>query len=150
MGLFDDEQTTGTGDVEKNRLFETLDKEDAGGKNYWKFLVPIVLLVIIGIAAGVYFGGRRIGDNVRPDDDLYYAVYDNFLTEQKRTPTDLAFYYCGDYYSVDAMVEKKSVAPTKPEDTLNEFKATARRADGGWHVNAAAVGPKDKFVACQE
>src|SRR5215470_16507256 len=123
MGLFDDEQTTGTGDVEKNRLFETLDKENAGGKSYWKFLVPIVLVVIIGIAVGVYYGGRTaVGDKVRPDNDVYDAVYDNFLTDQKRTPTDLSFYYCGDYYSVDATVEKKTVAATKAEDTLTKFK----------------------------
>jgi hypothetical protein len=130
MGLFDDQQTTGAGDVEKNRLFETLDKESEGGKSYWKFLVPILVVVIAGIAVAVYFGGRRIGDSVRPDDDLYYAVYDNFLTQQKRTPTELSFYYCGDYYSADAMVEKKNVAPTKPEDTLTEFRTTARK-DGG-------------------
>ena len=150
MGLFDDQQTTGTGDIEKNRLFETLDKEDEGGKSYWKFLLPIIVVVIVGIAVAVYFGGRRVGDTVRPDDDLYYAVYDNILTVQKRTPTDLVFYYCGDHYSVDATVEKKTVAPTKPEDTLTEFKATARKADGGWQVNVVPIGPKDKFVACQE
>jgi hypothetical protein len=148
MSLFD-EETKGADGVEKNRLFETLDKEDEGGKNYWKFLVPILVVVIAGIAVVVYFGSRRVGDSVRPDDDLYYAVNDNFLTQQKRTPTDLSFYYCGDYYSVDAMVEKKDVPPTKPEDTLTEFKATARKGDGGWQVNASAIGPKDKFIACK-
>jgi len=149
MSLFDDE-TTGTDGVEKNRLFETLDKEDEGGKNYWKFLVPIVAVVIAGIALVVYFGSRRVGDSVRPDDDLYYAVYDNFLTQQKRTPTDLSFYYCGDYYSVDATMEKKDVAPTKPEDTLTKFKATARKTNGAWQVRVAGIAPKDKFTACEE
>jgi hypothetical protein len=149
MSLFEKEKK-GAGDVEKNRLFETLDKEDEVGKNYFKFLIPIVLVVFVGVAVVVYFGRLRVGDKVRPDDDLYYAVNDNFLTQQKRTPTDLSFYYCGDYYSVEATVEKKDVPPTKPEDTLTEFRATARKGDGGWQVNVAGIGPKDKFTPCQE
>ena len=148
MSLFDDE-TKGTDGVDKNRLFETLDKEDEGGKHYFKFLIPIVLIVIVGIALLVYFGRLHVGDKVRPDDDLHDAVNDNFLTQQKRTPTDMDFYYCGDFYAVDVTVEPKGVAPTKPEDAMTKFRATARKTAGVWQVSVA-IGPKDKFTACQE
>src|SRR5262249_13008939 len=122
MGLFDeiDEDTPATVDVEKNRLFETLEKEGRGIRDYLKVMLPIVVIAIGLIGAAIWFGLRTsVGDRVRPSNDLYDAAYDYLLTQQKRTPLDMAFYYCGDYYSIDANVEKRTVI-SKPEDNAVE------------------------------
>ena len=109
-----------------------------------------MFIVIAGIAAVVYFGRLHVGDKVRPDDDLYNTVNDNFLTQQKRTPTDMDFYYCEDYYAVDVTVKPKGVAPAKPEDAMTKFRAIARKTDQAWQVSVAPIGSMDRFTACKE
>ena len=153
MGLFDEiEETEYKDDIEKNRLFETHQRSSKSFWDYEKFLIPIILLVIGAVAAAVYFSLPRVGDKVHPPQDLYDAVYDDMLTREKRTATDMIFYYCGDSYTVDVTVESKGVASTKAEDKTTEFEVVAQKAeDGGWKITAAPLGPEfqNHLIPCR-
>jgi hypothetical protein len=152
MGLFDEiEETVVTDDDDKNRLFETHQKSGKSIRNYEKFFIPIVVLVIAAIAAVVYFSLPGVGDQVRPAQDLYDAVYDHMLTSEKRTATDMTFYYCDSFYTAKVTVEPKSTAPTKPEDVATQFKIVARKGDDGtWQISDTAVRPKEEITPCQQ
>ena len=151
MGLFDEtDESEYKDDTEKNRLFETQQREGRSIRDYLKFLLPIIVLVIVGIAAVFYFSLPSVGEQVRPPQDVYDAVYDHMLTEKRRTVSDMDFYYCDTFYTVNITVEPKPVAPTKPEDLALRFKAVARKNDGTWQVTTTSLDAKEKFVPCQQ
>ncbi len=151
MGIFDEIKEDSVSEDDKNRLFETQRREGTSARNYLKFLVPIVLLVITGIGAVFYFTLPSVGDKIRPPQDLYDAVYDHMVSEKKRTVSDMDFYYCDTFYTADITVEPKPVAPTTPEDLALRFTATARKSeDGTWQVTTNAIQSKEQFALCQQ
>jgi hypothetical protein len=150
MGLFDQpDENERKDDIEKNRLFETHQKS---GKSFWdyeKFLVPIVVLVIVAIAAAVYFSLPKVGDRVRAPQDLEDAVYDHMLTKEKRTASEMDFNYCDTFYTATITVEPKPLLPNKPADPVTQYKVVASKEEGGtWQINATPMQPKEQVVPC--
>jgi hypothetical protein len=151
MGLFDETEEVRPADDDKNRLFETHQRAGRSIRDYVKFLIPIVLVVIVGIAAVIFYSRPGVGDKVRPEQGLYDAVNDHMLMQQKRQPVNMEFYYCGEYYAAEITVEPRPpAASSKWEDSATAFKAVAHENDDGtWQVNAFALRPKEPFFPCE-
>ena len=152
MRLFDDEEKPDLFDEEeKVRLFETFERSTRSFKDYAKVILPIVVLVLIVMAVIMYQSRPQIGDNVRPDQDLYDAVYDNMLTQQKRQARDMNFYYCGTFDAAEIAVVPKPIAGARWEDAATQFKAVARKSDdGSWQVKAFPLRPNEPFHPCED
>ena len=123
MDIFDEK--------DKVRLFETQEKSVKSVHAYAKILLPIALLVIVGLAAVMYFFSPGIGDPVRPPQELSDAVYDYMLTHEKRTASEMTFYKCDGYYSVKIVAEPRSYPPSNLLDAVNQYRLTVREDEGG-------------------
>ena len=131
--------------VEKNRLFETLDKEEAGNRNYAKLFVIAVVVVLIVGGVIFYMTLPGAGDKVRAPKGLEQAVRDQLLDKQKRVATDIVFYYCGgDSYWARSGVEKRTDIPN-PVYKLDTYAVSAKGADPNWEISSKPVNsPADE------
>ena len=125
--------------VEKDRLFETLDKEQTSNRSYAKLLIVAAVLVIIAGGVILYVMLPGAGDKVHAPAGLEQAVRDHLLDKQKRVATDIIFYYCGgDSYWAHAGVETRSDIPN-PVYKLNSYAVSAKGQDPNWEITSKPI-----------
>jgi len=122
--------------VEKDRLFETLKKEEAGNRNYAKLLVIAVVIVLIAGGVFFYMSLPGVGDKVRAPKGLEQAVRDHLLDKQKRITTDVVVYYCGgDSYWAHAGVETRTDIPN-PVYRLDKYAVNVKGQAPNWEITS--------------
>lgn len=136
--------------VEKDRLFQTLEETKSSGKKYLTLLGIFGIVVIISGAAFFYFTLPKSGDVVRAPQGLEAAVRDHLLVSEKRTATDITFYYCETFYWARVGVEKRPDIKTNPLYLIDTYKARAIvREDGAWTVAAAPITSSEMDAPCK-
>ncbi len=137
-----------SGDVEKNRLFQTLNEETPSERNYLKLLGIVVGGVILVGVAVFYFTLPGIGDEIRVSREAELAVRDHFLTKEKRTATDIKFYQCDGFYGARVGVETRTDLPN-PLYRIANYTARVARTGDAWNVTAQPVTSPDADKPCQ-
>ncbi|MFL6373210.1 MAG: hypothetical protein ACJ73D_00955 [Pyrinomonadaceae bacterium] len=134
--------------VEKDRLFETLDKGRSGNRNYAKLFLIAVVIVLIAGGVIFYMTLPGVGDKVRAPKGLQQAVRDHLLDKQKRVATDITFYYCGgDSYWAESGVEKRSDIPN-PVYKLDTYTVNAKGKDPSWEITSKPVKSPEENKPC--
>ena len=150
-GIFDqteDDSQPTVGDVEKNRLFQTVKEETPSERKYLKlFGVVVAVVVAIGLAT-FYLTLPGVGDKVRAPNGLEDAVRDHFLMKQKRTATDITFYQCGDFYWARVGVETRSDIPN-PLYHVESYSAHAVLRGDAWDISAAPITSPEMDAPCK-
>ena len=149
MGMFDEiDETEAVAGDDKNRLFQTHKKSSEISRRYLKFLGGFaVIVIIVGVVIG-YMTLPRMGDTVRAPKGLEEAVRDHFLLKEKRTTTDISFYYCETYYWARVGVEKRPDIKTNPLYLIESYKARAAQGDGNWAITAEPIKGPEMDVPC--
>ena len=125
--------------VEKDRLFETLDKEASSNRSYAKLLLVAAVVVLIAGAVVFYMMLPGVGDKVRAPRGLEQAVRDSLLEKQKRVATDITFYYCGgNAYWAHAGVETRKDLPN-PMYKLDSYAVNAKGEDPNWDITSKPI-----------
>jgi hypothetical protein len=125
--------------VDKDRLFETLDKEETSNRSYAKLLVVAAVVVLIAGGVIFYMTLPGAGDQVRAPKGLEQAVRDHLLDKQKRVATDIVFYYCGgDSYWAHAGVNTRTDIPN-PVYRLDKYAVSAKGKDPNWEITSKPV-----------
>jgi hypothetical protein len=138
--IFDDEN--------KIRLFETHQKTSRSIKDYAKTLLPIAFIVIAGLALVAYLMMPNVGDKVKAPAGLEDAVYDRILTQEKRTPTDMEFYYCKTYYWIRVNVEPINI-PNKRPSLISKYLAIGTpKSDETWELSVVPLASEN--VPCDQ
>lgn len=150
MSLFDEEDDSAFNDDEdKVRLFETQKRSTRSVKDYAKTFLPVVILVIVAIAAALYFIQPGVGDRVKPPLDLEYKVYDYMLTKEKRSVSEIGFYNCDGYHWVKILAEPKPYPPSNLLDTVNQYRLSARQTgDNSYEITTLPLPEND--VPCAQ
>jgi hypothetical protein len=134
--------------VEKDRLFETLDKEESSNRNYTKLFLIAVVIVLIAGGVVFYMMLPGVGDQVRAPKGLEQAVRDHLLDKQKRVATDITFYYCGGHsYWARSGVETRTDIPN-PIYRLDKYVVNARGQDPNWEITSKPVNSTDDDKPC--
>ena len=125
--------------VQKDRLFETLEKERSGSRNYAKlFLIAVVLVVAIG-GVTFYLTLPGPGDVVHAPNGAEDAVRAQLLEKQKREAEDIVFYYCGkNSYWARADVKTRKDVPN-PVFKIGKYAATIKGEDPNWEVSSKPI-----------
>lgn len=135
------------GDVEKNRLFQTLEEETPSERNYIKLLSIVVVVVIICGAVISYLMLPGVGDQVRVSREVEMAVRDHFLLREKRTATDITFYQCDGFYGARVEVETRTDIPN-PIYKIPAYSARVTANGGEWSVTAQPITSPDMDKPC--
>lgn len=136
MGLFDEETDPITQPDDKNRLFETQQEITGFNRHYLKLLLIVAVFVIVAGSIIYYITLPGLGDQVLGPKGLEENVRSYFLDAQKRTATDITFFYCGGYYSAKVDVEARYDIPGNPQASIPTFWAKAEPRDGGaWEIS---------------
>ena len=137
------------GDVEKNRLFETLDKEESSGRSYAKLLLGAVVVVLIIGGIVFYFTLPKSGDLVRAPKGAEDAVRSHLLDKQKREADDITFYYCGENsYWARAAVKTRNDMPN-PVYKLGTYAATVKGSETVWDISSKPIQSPADDRPCQ-
>jgi len=135
-------------EVEKNRLFETLDKEESSNRNYAKLLIIAAAIVLVAGGVIFYLMLPGAGDQVRAPKGLEEAVRNHLLDNQKRVATDIVFYYCGgDSYWARAGVETRKDIPN-PIYKLDSYAVTAKGQDPNWQITSKPISSQNDDKPC--
>ena len=134
--------------VEKERLFETLEKETSGARKYLMVFGVVVLLVVAIGGTIAYLTLPGVGDKVRLPAVAEIAVRDHFLTKEKRTATDIIFYQCEGYYDARVGVETRTDIPN-PLFRLDTYTARVTPRGDQWEIIAAPITAPEQFAACK-
>lgn len=135
------------GDVEKNRLFQTLQEETPSERNYLKLLSIVAVAVIIGAAAISYLSLPGVGDQVRVSREVEMAVRDHFLIGEKRTAKDITFYQCDGFYGARVEVETRTDIPN-PIYRIPSYSARATANGNAWSVTAQPIASPEMDKPC--
>jgi len=150
MGLFDQiDETESMSENDKNRLFQT-HKEVSGSSR--KYLIVLGILAVIVVVGGIlisYLTLPRFGDPIRAPKGLEDAVRAHFLEKEKRTSTDITFYYCDIYYWARVGVEKRPDIKTNPIYLIATYKARATAVgENAWSITATPITSPEMDVPC--
>jgi hypothetical protein len=125
--------------VEKNRLFETLDKEETSSRSYAKLLLISAVAVLIAGGVIFYMMLPGVGDKVRAPTGLEQAVRDHLQDKQKRVATGISFYYCGgNAYWAHSGVETRKDIPN-PIYKLDSYAVSAKGEDPNWEITSKPI-----------
>jgi hypothetical protein len=115
MGLFDQEEESPAESVgggaavfdeeSKIRLFETQQRESAGGWDYLKKFLPVAAVAILLVAGAIWYMQPGVGSAVKPSRQVEDAVYDYMLKNEHRSVREITFYNCGDWYWIRILAE---------------------------------------------
>jgi hypothetical protein len=135
-------------EVEKNRLFETLDNEHTSNRSYAKLLAAAIVVVLIAGGVIFYMTLPKPGDIVRAPKGLEQAVRDHLSEKQKRDANDITFYFCGPgSYRARAGVETRKDIPN-PVYKIGSYAVTAKGSDGDWSISSKPVNTADDDRPC--
>jgi hypothetical protein len=135
------------GDVDKNRLFQTLKEEEPSERNYLKMLGIVAVIVLVAGVAISYLMMPGVGDVIRVPKDLELAVRDHFLTNEKRTATDITFYQCDGFYGARVSVETRTDIPN-PIFKIATYTARITAAGDAWSVTAQPITSPEMDKPC--
>lgn len=136
MGLFDEGSDPVARSDDKNRLFETQQEISGFNRHYAKLLLLVAVLVIVVGSVIYYVTLPVIGDQVLGPKGLEENIRSYFLDVQKRTATDVTFFYCDGYYTVKVDVEARYDIPGNPLAAIPTYWAKAEPRDGGnWDIS---------------
>lgn len=135
------------GDVEKNRLFETLNAEAPSERNYLKLLGLVAVVVIIGGLIVSYLMIPGVGDDVRVSREVELAVRNHFLEREKRTATDITFYQCDGFFWARVGVETRTDMPN-PIYRIATYSARATASGNQWNVTAQPITSTEMDKPC--
>jgi hypothetical protein len=137
--------------VEKEHLFETVQKTGGSARKYLTVLGIVAVFVIIGGIVLSYLTLPKAGDKVLGPQGLEQALRDHFQLVEKRTATDIDFYYCESFYWARVGVEKRPDIKTNPIYLVDKYKAAAqKREDGTWNViSATPITSPDQDQPCR-
>lgn len=137
-----------TADVEKNRLFQTLEGEAPSERNYLKLLGIVAVAVIVAGLLISYLTLPGVGDEIHVSKDIEMALRDHFLMKEKRTATDVTFYQCDGYYGARVGVETRSDIQN-PLFQIASYSARVTASDGTWTVTAQPVTSPEMDAPCR-
>lgn len=135
------------GDVEKNRLFQTLNEEAPSERNYLKLLGVVAVIVLVGGIAISYLMMPGVGDEIRVPREVELAVRDHFLTKEKRTATDITFYQCDGFYGARVGVETRTDL-SNPIYKIATYSARATANGNVWNITAQPITSPDMGKPC--
>jgi hypothetical protein len=136
------------GDIEKNRLFQTLKEETPSERNYLKLLGIVAIIVLVAGVAISYLMLPGVGDAILAPKGLELAVRDHFLTKEKRTATDITFYQCEGFYGARVGVETRNDIPN-PLYKIATYTARATANGDAWNITAQPVTSPEPDKPCQ-
>lgn len=137
------------GDVEKNRLFETQEEMTGSSSHYLKVLGVVGALVLVVGGIIFYMMQPGVGDQVLKPKGAEDAVRENFLTVQKRNPTDFVFYKCDGFYWARVTVETRNdIADPRMKIATYSARVTEAGQDQ-WNVTAQPISSPDLDVPCR-
>ncbi len=150
MGLFDQEDLPPVAEVDKNRLFQTLQETTGSSRNYLTLLLIVALFVIAVGAVIYYLTLPGVGDQVAGPKPLEDKIRSHFLEKEKRDATDLTFFTCGDHYWVRVDVEPRPDIQANPIYRISRYRAKAvRRGDNTWDITASPITAPEMDVPCK-
>jgi hypothetical protein len=143
MAPFEDEED------DKNRLFETHQTSSRSIGNYVRLLLIVAACVaVVGFVIS-YFTLPGIGDKVRAPKGLEEQIRDHLSIKEKRSATDMTFYYCGTSYWVAVEVETRPDIPDSPINRVSRYRVNATQADNqDWNLTSTPVTGTDPDVPC--
>lgn len=138
------------GNDDKNRLFETHQTASRSLGNYFKLMLIVAACVAVAGAVIFYFTLPGIGDRVKAPAGLEDQIRNHLIDKEKRTPTDIAVYYCGNFYWAAVDVETRPDIPGTPINRVSRFRVTAIQTDASsWTISAVPVSGPDPDVPCK-
>ena len=116
MGIFDTEDEAAVtpdevvtfDEKDKVRLFETERNRSSSVSGYARKFLPVALIVIVAIAAAVYFLMPGTGDEIQGSHEMRRAVIDHLKPKDKRDATEITFYKCDGYFWEQVLDEPKT------------------------------------------
>ncbi|MGD9563919.1 MAG: hypothetical protein AB7F88_17965 [Pyrinomonadaceae bacterium] len=150
MPLLDpDNDRSRTDNVEKSRLFDTLNDEDRSARDYLKVLLPVVLAIIVISLVVIYFTVPGAGDEVRPPDGLDEAIKTYYRENEKRDVSGVVYFYCEGSHTARVSLEQRPDITAREFDHGNRRAVAIRNTDGTWQLSSKTVEPNETFVPCQ-
>lgn len=125
-------------EVEKNRLFQTVEETKGSSRKYLGVLGVVAVLVAIGGAVAWYFNRPGAGDKIRVSSAVELSVRDHFLMREKRTATDIAFYQCEGFVWARVGVETRTDLPN-PLFRVPTYKARITQNGESTSITAAPI-----------
>jgi hypothetical protein len=149
MSLFDSyDNDSKADDVEKSRLFDTLNEEGRSVHDYLKVLVPVVVAVLVIGGMVVYFTMPGVGDEVRAPQGLEEAVKTYYDDNEKRAVSEVTYFYCKDFYSARVMLEKRPDVTARQFDHGNRRAIAVENPDGSWSITSNPIAPDENADPC--
>lgn len=134
-------------DVDKNRLFQTVEETKGSSRKYIGVLGVVAVLVAVGGAIAWYLNRPGIGDKIRVSSAVELAVRDHFLLKEKRTATDISFYQCEGFYWARVGVETRTDIPN-PLLRVPFYKARISQTGDTTAITAAPIGSPAEDQPC--
>ncbi len=133
--------------VEKNRLFETVEKEKSSERSYAAVFGIICVVVIAGGVLAYYMMMPGVGDRIDAPRGLEAEVREHFLTKEKRTATDIVYYKCHGFIWARVGVETRIDIPN-PLLKIANYSAKATGTDAPWSISATPISSPESGVPC--
>jgi hypothetical protein len=130
--------TTSPVEVEKNRLFQTVEETKGSSRKYLGVLGVVAVLVAIGGAVAWYLNRPGAGDKIRLSSAVELSVRDHFLMKEKRTATDISFYQCEGFIWARVGVETRTDLPN-PLFRVPTYKARITQSGDSTSITAAPI-----------
>ena len=135
-------------EVEKDRLFETVEKTKSSSRKYIGILCVVAVVVIVAGVAGSYYLAPGIGDNVVAPKGLEIVLREHMLTKQKRDSTDISFYKCEGFVWARVGVETRTDLPN-PVFRIGSYAAKASPNGENWDITAAPISSPEMDIPCK-
>ena len=145
----EDASEIGFDEKSKIRLFETQQRESAGGYDYLKKFLPVAVVAIIVVGGIIYFMQPGTGDVVKVQKEAEDAVYEYMQAKEHRSVRESTFYKCDGYYWVRIIAEPRSQLASV-DDPANQFRLKVDRAgEKLFNIQTLPLPAKQDDVPCK-
>lgn len=134
--------------VDKDRLFETVEKTKSSSRKYLGVLGIVAVVVIVAGVAGSYYMTPGIGDKILAPKGLEIVLREHMLTKAKRDSTDIAYYKCEGFVWARVGVETRADIPN-PVFRLATYAAKATPNGETWDITATPISTPEMDVPCR-
>lgn len=134
--------------VEKDRLFETVEKTRGSSRKYLTLLGLFAVVVAAGGAIAWLVNRPGPGDPVRVPAAMEMALRDHFLVNEKRTATDVSFFLCEGFHWARVGVETRTDMPN-PLLRIPFYQARITPSGESWTIEARPVTSPELDVPCR-
>ncbi len=139
---------TNSVEVEKDRLFETVEKTKSSSRKYLVLLGIVSVVVVAAGIAGSYYMTPGIGDKILTPKGLELVLRDHMLTKQKRDSTDISYYACEGFVWARVGVETRTDLPN-PVFRIGTYAAKATPNGENWEITAVPISSPEMDVPCR-